>query len=336
MPTPSASEPLSASERARFRDDYSRLPGASWNRPSLVAVSGGADSLALLLLMHAELGENCHAATVDHGIRQDSAADADFVAAVCCERGIPHATLRGPLPPRVGRSGNLSQRARALRYGLLEQYRESIGAGCITTAHHADDQVETVIMRLNRGAGLAGLAGVRAHQGRIMRPLLTWKHEELADIVRRHGLTPIDDPSNRDDRFDRARLRKVLAGADWIDAVQVARSANHLAEAEEGLEWLMEKMGERLCSFDGHEASHASETLPPAILRRVVKRCILHIDPNADCNGPAIARVIAALRGDKGMTTIGEVLCRNEFVPRLGVTQMPMWSYRRAPPRRHG
>ena len=108
----------------------------------------------------------------------------------------------------------MSARARALRYALLEAEADAAGASYIATAHHADDQLETLIMRLGRGSGVSGLAGVRAASGRVIRPLLGWRRAALAAIVAAAGIDPIQDPSNVSDRFERARLRKKLATDD--------------------------------------------------------------------------------------------------------------------------
>ena len=234
---PRHASPPSASNRAlkpprapdqaavvRFADDLARASPAS-ECPLLIAVSGGPDSVALLLLARQVLGARCVAATVDHGLRPEAAGEAAWVARLCSTLGVPHAVLTGRLPERDGRTRNVSARARALRYALLRTHAEGIGAAAIATAHHADDQVETLVMRLNRGAGLAGMAGVRARSDGIVRPLLAWRRAELAAVVATCGIVPVDDPSNRDARFDRARLRSAIGDAAWIEAEGWSRSA---------------------------------------------------------------------------------------------------------------
>lgn len=120
----------------------------------------------------------------------------------------------------------------------------------LATAHHADDQAETLLMRLNRGSGLQGLAAIRrsrplddlagaptATAQTLVRPLLGWRKAELEAIVSAEGLEPVRDPSNRDPQFDRVRMRDALAQAEWLDPLSIAASAGHLSEAAEGLAW---------------------------------------------------------------------------------------------------
>ena len=201
-----------------------------------LAVSGGPDSLALLVLAHAALPGRVEAATVDHGLRPEAGAEAAEVARVCEALGVPHAILPVDVAP-----GNLQAEARMARYAALAEWVEERGLAALATAHQADDQAETLLMRLNRASGVAGLAGARA-RGRVpgtaiplLRPVLEWRRAELGDVVRGAGLTAAEDPSNSDDRFDRVRMRKALAEADWIDVDAVARSAAHLAEADDAL-----------------------------------------------------------------------------------------------------
>ncbi|MGE0845328.1 MAG: tRNA lysidine(34) synthetase TilS [Flavobacteriaceae bacterium] len=176
----------------------------------LLAVSGGPDSLAL---MHAAVAafptKRIAAATVDHGLRPEAAAEADFVAARAASLGIAHFTLRLDAPPRRA----VQASARHGRYRLLAALARREGFSAIVTAHHAGDQAETVAMRIARGSGLAGLAGIRAHSAfdgvRVMRPLLGIAPEELREIALGFGPV-VDDPSNADTRFERVRVRRAL------------------------------------------------------------------------------------------------------------------------------
>ena len=227
---------------ARFAADLAALwPEEEREGPLGLAVSGGPDSLALLLLAHAALPGRIAVCSVDHGLRPEAAGEVALVERVAAARGIPFTPLAVKLAP-----GNLQAQARAARYAALAEWAAAQGLGAVATAHHADDQAETLLMRLNRGSGLAGLAGVRPRallEGSeipLLRPLLGWRKAELAQVVAEAGISPADDPSNTDPAFDRARLRARLAEADWLDPVQIAASAAHLAESWQALEWYAE------------------------------------------------------------------------------------------------
>jgi tRNA(Ile)-lysidine synthase len=297
----------------RFRADTGALTGPAPGRLGL-AVSGGPDSLALLTLAHAAFPERIAAATVDHGLRAESAAEARFVAAICVDLGVPHAILTAD----EAIAGNLQAGARALRYRLLGAWAAHEGLAWLATAHHRDDQAETLLMRLNRGAGLAGLAGVRAHTEihglPVIRPLLGWSRAELAAIAA--PLDPVADPSNADPRYDRARLRERLAGADWLDAAAFARSAQALAEAEEALEWAAERLyAERVA-----DGAFDPTGVPAELRRRIVLTLLGAAEPP---RGPDLQRLLATLEAG-GTATLAGVKCE-------GGTR---WTFAPAPPRR--
>ena len=230
---------------ARFEGDLAPLvaDGARLG----IAVSGGPDSLALLLLAAAARPGQVEAATVDHGLRPESRQEAGFVHGICEQLGVPHATLNAD----VGRGSSLQARARAARYEALGEWAIRQDLHAVATGHHVEDQAETLLMRMARGAGLGGLVGVRytrpLEQGvTLIRPVLGWRRAELAAIVAAAGITPVDDPANRDPRHDRSRFRGMLAEADWADAERLATSARWLADAEEALEWAVVPLLEQL------------------------------------------------------------------------------------------
>lgn len=165
-----------------------------------------------------------------------------MVARVSAELGVPHATLSVTVA-----DGNLQAQAREARYAALAGWADDRGLAALATAHHADDQAETLLMRLNRGSGVAGLAGVRARgvvpgtRLPLLRPLLGWRRAQLAGVVASAQREAAADPSNSDERFDRVRLRLALADADWLDVSALARSADNLADADAALDWAAER-----------------------------------------------------------------------------------------------
>ena len=276
-----------------------------WSEGSRVglAVSGGPDSLALLALAHAALPGEFAVATVDHGLREGSADEATMVAALCAELGAPHRTLT----VEVARVGNLSAAARTARYAALGAWASELGLAAIATAHHADDQAETLLMRLNRGSGLAGLAAMRPRAPvpghptiALLRPLLGWRKAEFAALVAQAGWTPAEDPSNADPRFDRARLRSSLAANEVLDPARIAASAGHLREAAEALDWaIAREFAERVTQ--SADAAMYRPLAPRSIRLGVLARIVGGAQPP---RGDELARFLAALESG-GIATLG-------------------------------
>lgn len=207
-----------------------------------VAVSGGADSMALLLLAQewaaARLG-NVTALTVDHGLRPESATEAERVGAWAMSHRIPHRTLRwiGPKP-----TGDIEAAARAARYRLLEEWCAAAGVFHLVLAHHQDDQAETFLLRLARGSGLDGLAAMAAVTERpgcrLLRPLLAVPRANLVATLAARGQAWLEDPSNHNDKFARVRLRRSRAvlAREGLSAARLAATARRLARARQALE----------------------------------------------------------------------------------------------------
>lgn len=307
---------------ARFRSDLHALTDGDGGRLG-IAVSGGPDSLALLLLAQAARAGEIAAATVDHRLRPDSAGEAAFVASICAELDVPHATLAADAPIE----GNVQSGARTLRYRLLGDWAAVAGIDCLLTAHHRDDQAETLLMRLQRGAGVAGLAGIRAATqigGLVVaRPLLGWSRAELRAVVDGAGLMAVEDPSNSDQRYDRARLRQHLAQADWIDPRGLARSAEALAEAEAALEWAAERLYRERMEASGEAIRLDVAGLPDELRRRLVLRVLAALAPDVAPRGPDLQHLLAVL--DQGGTaTLAGVKASGGAI----------WRFALAPPRR--
>ena len=167
----------------------------------LIAVSGGADSVALLRLLtefQAEERLTLFAAHMEHGIRSvASAADCQFVEALCASQNIPLLVRHADIPAEAARAGEgLETCARRVRHAFLREARARFGADVIALAHHADDQAETVLMHLLRGSGLAGAAGMKARDGEIARPLLSFTRAELRAYLGEIGQPFREDATN--------------------------------------------------------------------------------------------------------------------------------------------
>lgn len=213
----------------RFRESLRSLPLPRGT--ALVAVSGGPDSLALLDLLVQTRdvhGLDLVVAHADHGIHPESGEVAGQVRALAASYGLPFQTKQLALGATAGET-----LARARRYGWLEDVRLRLGAPVIFTAHHADDQVETVLMRVLSGSGPAGLSGMAPARGNLIRPLLEFGHAELVLYLQERNLQPWLDPANADPRHLRSwirarllpQLRDRLPGVD-ANLQRVARQAS--------------------------------------------------------------------------------------------------------------
>ena len=260
----------------------------------LLAVSGGPDSTALLLMAAEWATERgspkLFAATVEHGFRVESAAEAEHVAALAARLGVMHATLvwEGDKP-----SARLQERAREARYGLLAAHARAVGARVIVTAHHLDDQAETVLMRLTRGSGVAGLAGMAARSRRgdieIARPLLAIPKAKLIAFCEARGVDYARDPSNADPRFARPRLRGIAEAlaAEGLDAPALARFARRAATVEAALAAKTAEAEARLRLVEtGRCDGRALASEPVEIVRRLLTLAVAKVSGAAPSRVP--------------------------------------------------
>lgn len=212
--------------------------GALPDAPLGVAVSGGGDSVALLLLLH-QSGRELFAATVNHQLRPEAAAEAAGVAKLCAELRVPHVVLAWE---SAGVKGNLQKAAREARRDLLGAWAQENGLKDIALGHTLDDQAETVLMRLARGSGVDGLAGMaakRCENGLCWhRPLLGARRADLRNFLRENNIGWVDDPSNDDLRFDRVKARQALETLAplGLDARRLSETASHMQRARKALE----------------------------------------------------------------------------------------------------
>jgi tRNA(Ile)-lysidine synthase len=217
--------------------------------PALVlAVSGGPDSTALLVLAagwrkRARRGPKLTAVTVDHGLRPESRREAILVKALAKKLGVVHRTIRWRgAKPTTG----VQAKARAARYHLLTEAARRAGASHILTAHTLDDQGETVLIRMARGSGLTGLAAmsrVTPLNGRLLvRPLLALPKARLIATLRSAGIPFVEDPSNIDPRFTRARLRTLMPelASEGLGPERLARLAHRIRRADAAIETMVD------------------------------------------------------------------------------------------------
>jgi tRNA(Ile)-lysidine synthase len=291
-----------------------------------LAVSGGPDSLAMLLLAEAAIPGQFEVATVDHGLRPEAAEECAMVARICAERGIVCEVLQATVAP-----GNTQAMARLARYGVLASWAERRSLSAVATAHHADDQAETLLMRLNRGSGVAGLAGVReigelpASIIPVVRPVLEFRRVELASLAASACLQPAQDPSNADDRYDRVRIRKAIAASEWLDVRGLAAAAANLADADAALDDAARQLwNERISLSEAEDEYRYRPPAPRAIEIRLVDWIIsgLGLRPR----GQDVARLIDRLRRGEGGNLAGV----------LATVEGEEWVFRREPPRRTG
>ncbi|WP_298956486.1 tRNA lysidine(34) synthetase TilS [uncultured Methylobacterium sp.] len=275
--------------------------GAGAPGGAVLAVSGGPDSTALM---------GCAAllpplvpvvvATVDHRLREGSAAEAEAVAAAAAALGLRHRLLvwDGAKP-----ASGIQDAARAARYALLAALAAEVGAASVLTAHTLDDQAETVLLRLCRGSGPAGLAGMAPARplgaATLARPFLDLAKARLVATCAAHGWTFAADPSNRDPRFARARLRGLMPAlaAEGLTAPRLARLAGRLRRDEAALDAAAAEAWDRL----RRESPGAGRVvldgagflaLPEAVALRLLARVVAHA---GDAGRPRLERLEALL-----------------------------------------
>lgn len=206
-----------------------------------VAVSGGGDSMALLVLLHRFAARNgciLKAVTVDHALRAGSDEEARTVAAFCTRLGVPHTTLRWS---DWDGSGNLQDAARRARYRLIAEWASSAGVDAVALAHTQEDQAETVLMRLSRAAGVDGLSAMPAQYERFgikwLRPLLSARRDDLRRFLQAEQVSWIEDPTNHDRLFERIRARQALdvLAPLGITVEALAQTAQNMASARRAL-----------------------------------------------------------------------------------------------------
>tara|TARA_R110002124_G_scaffold100744_3_gene247924 strand:+ start:3585 stop:4838 length:1254 start_codon:yes stop_codon:yes gene_type:complete len=283
--------------------------------PLGVAVSGGSDSVALLYLLRdwaAATGAALHVVTVDHGLRAGSAEEAEFVASIAEGMALPHQILRWQ---GWDGAGNLPDRARRARYDLIADWAAQTGVAAVALGHTADDIAETFLMRLARGSGADGLAAMsarRLHRGTpFLRPMLSLRRHDLREMLTRRGQSWIDDPTNVDPRYTRARIRQALPDlADLGLTVEaLTLTARNLSDMRATLGHYADRESRELVQIEGDEIVIPRDrfvTLPAEIARRILQTALIWTSgadypPRRD----PLARLLKSLEAGQGMPLSG-------------------------------
>jgi tRNA(Ile)-lysidine synthase len=275
--------PITVAETKSLFADWKAAPAI------VLAVSGGPDSVAMMWLAArwrraTRRGPRLVAVTVDHGLRPAAGREARDVKHLAKTLDLPHRTMRwSGAKPKTG----LPAAAREARYRLLAKAARAAGATHVLTAHTRDDQAETVLMRMSRGSGIAGLAAMARQSQRdgvvLARPLLHIPKSRLLATLNKAKLGYVDDPTNRDAAYTRSRFRAMMPAlaAEGVDARNLARLASRLARANAALELLVDgaerylALGERdplHAGFDARAFAALAEEIQVRLLLRRIDR----------------------------------------------------------------
>jgi tRNA(Ile)-lysidine synthase len=337
-----------------LKDDHSAISAqdakllfAAWKTaPAIVlAVSGGPDSIALMWLAARwrralKQGPRLIAVTVDHGLRPEAAREARDVKRLAGTLELPHRTLRWTgTKPNTG----LPAAAREARYRLLIRVARTSGATHILTAHTRDDQAETLLMRMLRGSGIAGLAAMTRETDRdgmrLARPLLDVSKSQLIATLKKAGIGFADDPTNRDTAFTRPRLRGLMPALadEGGDSRNLVRLASRLARANAAIEVLADG-AERFLALHGCDPARGYDAaafvaLPEEIRLRLLKRAIDRFGHEGPAELGKVETLLVALDQAAGS---GSGKLRSTLAGALISLDKGRIRFKAAPPRRHG
>ena len=302
----------------------------------LLALSGGADSTALLCLfleIRPRLDLELAVAHLNHGLRgRESEADAEFVRSLAARYDLRCVVEKLPSRQRL-KGGNTEALAREQRYRFLQRIGDSLGAHRIALGHTRNDQAETVLLRLLRGSGTLGLAAIPVSRaGRFIRPLLSIEREDLRTYLRSGGVGWREDSSNRDLRYARNRVRHELI--PWLEKAfnphildVLARTAENLRGDAESLEWLVEDLARRHADpADARLGWRRSwlNTLPPGLRSQLVRHAFGTLDPETHVLKRQVDAVLELLQDHKSgkSVRVGRIEAVREF-DRLLFRELP-------------
>ena len=287
--------------------EYDMLPRGG---KVLCAVSGGADSICLLHLLHrlsADGDFQVCAAHYHHGMRgADADADAAFVEGFCRERSIPCVVEHGDVYSEARNRGlGVEETGRVLRYEFLHRTAEQLGCNRIAPAHNADDNLETLLLHLTRGAGLHGLAGIPPRRGELVRPLLTMPRADIEAYLEAHGIPHVEDSTNADDSYARNKLRhQVIPVLRELNPRLTERCAETMGYLRADNDYLnaqaaMACAHARWAEDDLVIEAHYIADLPAAIAPRAVRRLLeMTGDGNTDCSAAHLKAVVDLAVGE--------------------------------------
>ena len=303
------------------------MSGGAKPTPVLCAVSGGMDSMCLLHLLTTwgrERNMTVTAAHFNHQLRgKESDRDEAFVRSWCEARNIPFVCGRGDVRAYAEEMGQtLEEAARTLRYRFLEEQKQALGCTFVLTAHHADDNAETMLLNLLRGTGLRGLAGIPETRGDIARPFLSVTRESLAAYAKENQVEYVEDSTNALDDVSRNLLRhKVLPVLRELNPKAVenmSRTAQQLRRDEEALGRMAEALLRRCRAEEGRWALPAEDCMDAerAVLTRAVHELLAHAGGHRkDLTAAHVDAVCALVYGSAGKTVslpYGMTACRTE------------------------
>ena len=288
----------------------------------LCAVSGGRDSVCLLHYLTTiapRRGFTVAAAHLNHRMRPEAQRDEDFVRGLCREWNVPFYTEAAPVYEMAARWGlGVEETGRRLRYDFLLRTADAIGAAYIATAHHAQDQAETVLLNLLRGTGPEGLGGIPPVRGRIIRPLLQTGRAEIEDYLQKNGLPHVEDSTNEDTHYARNRLRREL----WpqLETVNpaVTRAIGRTAEIVRGENAYLDTLAAERLPAEGTAVETAALLAAPEPLRPRMVRLLLDRLPTGkkDVGAVHMDAVLALAEGGGTLDLPGgaRAVCRNGWL----------------------
>jgi len=320
--------PISAQDAKRLFADFRAVPAI------VLAVSGGPDSVALMWLTARwrrtlARGPRLVVVTVDHGLRAEAAREARDVKHLARTLDLPHRTMRWTgEKPKAG----LPAAARAARYRLLARAARAVGATHILTAHTRDDQAETLLMRLLRGSGIAGLAAMARESARdgvvLARPLLNVPKSRLVATLNKANVAFADDPTNRDTTLTRPRLRTLLPllAEEGGDARGLARLASRLARANAAVEVLADGAERYLALKDrttrgGPDAKDFDAAAFAAMPEEIRLRLLMRAIDRFGHEGPAELGKVEALLVELDRSSMEKIKEGGQKGARIGLKQ---------------